>query len=47
MEKVQCAQEGSRPVLCNSWDIDCWDTRWGEERRVMALDFPQMCGGPT
>lgn len=21
--------------------------RWGEERKVMALDFPQMCGGPT
>lgn len=37
---------GSRAVLCNPADIGCWDVKVGEERRGMALHFPQMCGGP-
>lgn len=40
MEGVQEARAGSRPVLRNSWDIDCWDTEVGRRKESNGPGFP-------
>lgn len=47
MEEQMVQGAAGAELSCETRDIDRRDLKVGEERRGMALDFPQMCGGPT